>query len=156
MVTLSGRDGKAEGNFGRHSRERRAHQRERAVTSPAAVAAKLPFKLSAPDTLAGLPRHGVRLLNWKGSPAALVTYGRNLGGIAVIEQSAESAKNRTSPKGGSRRDETQLPTVSINGATGQELDTALGTVIRFKRGGIAYTVLGSVPPAAAEAAARGL
>ena len=42
-----------------------------------------------------------------------------------------------------------LPTVSINGATGQELDTALGTVLRFSRGGVAYTVLGSVPAAAA-------
>ena len=29
-------------------------------------------------------------------------------------------------------------------------------MIRFDRGGVSYTVLGSVPPAAAEAAARGL
>ena len=50
----------------------------------------------------------------------------------------------------------QLPKVSINGATGEELDTALATMIRFQRGGVAYTVLGSVPPAAAQAAARGL
>ena len=34
--------------------------------------------------------------------------------------------------------------------------TALGTVVRFERGGVTYTVLGSVPAAAAEAAARGL
>jgi hypothetical protein len=46
--------------------------------------------------------------------------------------------------------------VSIAGATGQELATALGTMVRFTRGGVAYTVIGSVPPAAAEAAARGL
>jgi hypothetical protein len=46
--------------------------------------------------------------------------------------------------------------VSINGSTGQELSTALGTVVRFTRGGVAYTVLGSVPAAAAEQAARGL
>lgn len=156
VVTLSGRDGKAEGNLRRDSHERKGQKGERAVTSPAAVAAKLPFKLSAPNTLAGLPRHGVRLLNWKGSPAALVTYGRNLGGIAVIEQSADAAKKNAPRKGGSRREETQLPTVSINGATGQELDTALGTVLTFKRSGVSYTVLGSVPPAAAEAAARGL
>jgi hypothetical protein len=49
-----------------------------------------------------------------------------------------------------------LPTVSINGATGQELDTALGTMVRFTRRGVAYTVVGSVPPAAADAAARAL
>ena len=37
-----------------------------------------------------------------------------------------------------------------------ELATALGTVLRFDRGGVRYTVIGSVPPAAAEAAARAL
>jgi hypothetical protein len=46
--------------------------------------------------------------------------------------------------------------VSINGSTGQELSTSLGTVIRYSRGGIEYTVLGSVPAVAAEAAARAL
>ncbi len=45
---------------------------------------------------------------------------------------------------------------SINGAQGEELDTALGTVLRFSRGGVDYIVIGSVPPAAAEAAARAL
>jgi len=29
-------------------------------------------------------------------------------------------------------------------------------MVRFTRGGVEYTVIGSVPPAAAEAAARGL
>ena len=38
----------------------------------------------------------------------------------------------------------------------RELDTALGTVLTFTRGNVAYTVLGSVPAAAAEAAARAL
>ncbi len=40
--------------------------------------------------------------------------------------------------------------------TGEELDTALGSALRFSRGGVDYAVLGSVPPAAVEAAARGL
>ena len=42
--------------------------------------------------------------------------------------------------------------MSIDGATGQELDTALGTVVRFSRGGVTFTVLGSVPAVAADAA----
>jgi hypothetical protein len=113
-----------------------------------AVAGALPFKLSAPAKLVGLPRHEIRLIDWDGSPAALVTYGRNLGGIAVVERKAEG--------GTPARGELSLPKVSINGATGEELGTALGTLVRFERGGVAYTVLGSVPPAAAEAAARGL
>jgi outer membrane lipoprotein-sorting protein len=124
------------------------------VSGVAAVAKHLHFTLVAPNTLVGLPRQSVRPLDWGGSPAALVTYGQNLGGIAVIEQPADSAK-APSQASGERRG-LNLPTVSINGATGQELDTALGTVLRFTRDGVAYTVLGSVPAAAADAAARGL
>jgi outer membrane lipoprotein-sorting protein len=113
------------------------------------------FVLVDPATLAGLPRRSVRLLSWDGSAAALVTYGQNLGGIAVIEQTAPSTAAASSAQS-SRHQELELPTVQINGVTADELDTALGTMIRFTRSGVAYTVLGSVPPAAAKAAARGL
>src|SRR4051794_40915485 len=129
------------------------HAAEKAVTGVGPVSKALPFKLSAPATLVGLPRHEVRLVDWKGAKAAVVTYGQDLGGMVVIEQPAEPAAGTpaTRDRGGLR-----LPKVSINGATGEELDTALATIIRFQRGGVAYTVLGSVPPAAAQAAARGL
>jgi hypothetical protein len=40
--------------------------------------------------------------------------------------------------------------------TGQELPTALGTIVHFERGGVAFTVAGSAAPAKVEAAARGL
>ena len=46
--------------------------------------------------------------------------------------------------------------MNIDGATGTELATPLGTIVSFERGGVAYTVAGSVPPVAAENAARGL
>ena len=129
-----------------------------AVTGVAAVAHHLSFPLVAPAKLVGLPRQSVTLLDWGGSPAALVTYGQNLGGIAVIEQTASSAGSSShgAPSGGGSSSGLTLPTVSINGATGQELDTALGTVVRFTRAGVSYTVLGSVPPTAADAAARAL
>jgi outer membrane lipoprotein-sorting protein len=126
------------------------------VSGAAAVAKQLHFALRAPVSLVGLPRQSVRLLDWGGSPAALVTYGQNLGGVVVIEQTADSAKAKSTAASADHRHGLNLPTVSINRATGQELDTALGTVVRFTRDGVAYTVLGSVPPAAAEAAARGL
>jgi len=125
------------------------------VTGVAAVAGKVRFSLRSPATLAGLPRQSVRLLDWGGSPAALVTYGEGVGEIAVIEQSAAATATASGAASGHRQ-ELQLPTVSINGVTGEELDTALGTMIRFTRSGVAYAVLGSVPPVAAEAAARGL
>ena len=132
------------------------HQRggERAVTGVGPVSKAVPFKLAAPATLVGLPRHEVRLVDWKGETAAVVTYGQHLGGVVVIEQPAEPAA--TSSPSDKRAGGLQLPKVSINGATGEELDTALASMIRFQRGGVAYTVLGSVPPAAAQAAAREL
>jgi hypothetical protein len=44
--------------------------------------------------------------------------------------------------------------VSIGGATGHELPTALGTIITVERGGVSYTLVGSLPPNAAETALR--
>ncbi len=124
------------------------------VSGPAAVQAQLPFRLSAPDKLAGLPRQEVRLLTADGKRAAVVTYGQGLGGVAVIQTQAKAGEK---PGGGNgRRQDLRLPEVSVNGATGTELATALGTVITFQRGGVSYTVLGSVPSVAAETAARGL
>jgi hypothetical protein len=134
------------------------HARHREISGAGAVAKRLPFKLVAPSKLVGLPRQSVRLLDWGGHPAALVTYGQNLGGVAVLEQATSAAKSAGVPGGKRGREHAglHLPTVSINGATGQELDTALGTLVRFDRGGVTYTVLGSVPAAAADAAARAL
>ncbi|HEX4011153.1 MAG TPA: hypothetical protein VHX62_14135 [Solirubrobacteraceae bacterium] len=123
------------------------------VSGAAAVARHLSFALTAPGSVVGLPRHGVTLMNWGGSPAALVTYGKDLGGVAVIEQKAPagSGSAKSGPGGN-----LSLPTVSINGTTGQELATELGTLLRFTSNGVAYTVVGSVTPYAAEAAARAL
>jgi outer membrane lipoprotein-sorting protein len=134
--------GKAERKYGRAHRE---------VTGAAAVAKKVPFTLTAPKTLVGLPRRSVSMIDMNGTPAALVTYGQNLGGIVVIEQAAQPRS-----AGGGDRQGLSLPSVTINGATGHELDTALGTIVQFTRGGVDYTVLGSVPAAAADAAARAL
>ncbi len=140
--------------FGKQAKHAARHEQASGVS---AVAARLPFKLQAPATLVGLPRHTTELLDWGGKRAALVTYGQNLGGIAVIEQtqSAKSAQP-SSNQGQDGQSGLSLPTVSINGATAHELDTALGTVVQFSRGGVSYIVLGSVPSAAADAAARAL
>lgn len=102
----------------------------------------LAFKLDAPRSLAARSRQEVKV----GKEAALVTYGRGLDGIAVVER---KAKRPTAER-------SNLPTVSVGGVTGHELETPLGTVVSFERGGVAYTVLGSVPRAVVEAAARGL
>jgi hypothetical protein len=143
-----------------HGAKANAKKRHAQVTGPAAVQSHLPFRLAAPAKLVGLPRQSVELLDWGGHPAALVTYGQGLGGIAVIEQ-ADSGSQPQSQSGSPGSDSGQpglsLPSVSIKpGTSGQELATALGTVVRFTSGSVSYTVLGSVPPIAAESAARQL
>jgi outer membrane lipoprotein-sorting protein len=130
-------------------------QKQADVTGLQAVQAKVGFTIVAPDALVGLPRKDVKLVELDGTPGALVTYGQGLGGIAVLE-SPSKAQPQTQQKGGDGGGGLSLPKISINGASGQELDTALGTVVRFDRSGVGYIVAGSVPPTAAEAAARGL
>lgn len=123
------------------------------VSGPDAVAQQLDFPLAAPDTLAGLPRQGVHLVGVDAHKAALVTYGKGLGAIAVIEHKTD-AQDATSPKPQGR--DSPLPQINIDGTTGTELATALGTAVMFDRDGVSYIVVGSVPPVAAENAARGL
>jgi outer membrane lipoprotein-sorting protein len=111
-----------------------------------AVQERLGFQLSAPAELAGLPRTDVRLVNANGSPAALSVYGEGMGAILVLQR--EAGEKRELPEG--------LPRVNIDGATGTEVATPLGTLVTFERDGVSYLVVGSVPPVAAENAARGL
>lgn len=125
-----------------------ANGAHRDVSGLDAVQKALPFKLSAPSQLAGRSRQHVELIG----SGALLTYGQGLDGLAVIETRA----NGQAPPTQRSENGVQLPTVSINGATGQELPTALGTVVRFTRGGVQYTVLASHPASVVLAAARAL
>jgi outer membrane lipoprotein-sorting protein len=103
---------------------------------------KVPFQVSAPKTLAGRKRVGIR----RHHGVAFIRYGKGLDGLLVIEKAA----------GKSRHDRLELPTVDVNGSTAKVLDTPLGSVVTFERNGVEYIVLGSVHAADAEAAARGL
>ena len=76
------------------ARAARAKAKQANVSGVAAVSRRVPFTLAAPTALAGLPRADVTLLNWGGKPAALATYGKGLGGIAVIEQSGSGRARR--------------------------------------------------------------
>ena len=115
------------------------------VTGLDAVQAAVDFPLAAPDTLVGLPRQHVGLA---GKGAAVVVYGQGLGAIVVVEHKADTAKAGGMIAG--------LPTVSLNGITAHELATQLGTVLEWQEGGRAFVLAGSLPPAAAESAAREL
>jgi outer membrane lipoprotein-sorting protein len=133
-----------------------ARRRERgAVSGVSAVARHLAFPLLAPARLGGLSRSSVSLL---GSDTALVLYGRPLGGVAVIERPAARGvvKPVTASQAGGGQPGLTVPTVTVDGTRAQELDTLLGTVLWFARGGVQYTVLGSVKPAVVVAVARSL
>jgi hypothetical protein len=108
---------------------------------------RLGFRIAAPDTLAGRKRTGVR----RRHGVALIRYGKDLDGLLVVEKKARAERQTTR-----RRGQVELPTVDINGATAKVIDTPLGSVVTFERGGVSYTVLGSVHAEVAEAAARGL
>jgi hypothetical protein len=116
------------------------------ATGAAAVARAVGFRLAAPATLAGLPRGEVRSANVGKSPAALVTYGRGLGTVFVLEQRAASGHSPLA----------SLPSASINGTKGHELDTTLGSLVQFTRHGVTYTILGSQPAATIMTAAQSL
>ncbi len=114
-----------------------------AVTGLAAVTAAADFPVVAPDSLVGLPRRDVRLI---GGHTVLAFYGQGLGGIALVERKSDAAAAPSMLSG--------LPTVSLDGVTAHELATQLGTVLAWQSNGTAYVLAGSLPPAAAEAAAR--
>jgi hypothetical protein len=104
-------------------------------------------RVVAPATLAGRKLSGVK----RRHGVAFLRYGKDLDGLLVVEKKA-----RPEQAGTHRRGQIALPTVDVNGATAKVLDTPLGSVVTFERGGVSYTVLGSVHAEVAEAAARGL
>jgi outer membrane lipoprotein-sorting protein len=122
------------------------------VTGLEAVQAKTSFEVSAPPSLAGMARDQVWLISSGEGAGALATYGEGLGGIAVLELPAQEGSGDGGETGG-----LQLPGVSVPGAKeAKQLETPLGTLIRFRRAGVEYTVVGSVTAAVAREAAQGL
>lgn len=115
------------------------------VTGYDAVKAKAPFAIVAPAGLVGLPRQDIRLVGRGDSATVVAVYGRGLGAVVVVERTGHGSGALGS-----------LPQVSLNGITAHELATQLGTALTWKRGAVTYVLAGSVPPAAAEAAARAL
>jgi outer membrane lipoprotein-sorting protein len=124
------------------------------VSGVAGVQAAIPFTLDAPATLAGMAQTEVHLISAGQHPAALVTYGQGLGGIAVVESQTQTAGGQSSS---SQSPPAELPKVKLSdGVSATELPTALGTLLQFDRAGVSYLIAGSVTPATAEAAAKGL
>jgi len=136
VVTVGGAGPAATGVPGRHRAP---------ITGARRVAAHLPFALAQPASLNGMPLRKVQL---GADRTAILLYGHGLGTIAAIE-----AKASGSAHGSSSLDGLSLPTHTVAGATATVLSTPLGTVLRFTKGGVGYTVVGSVTAAGAESAA---
>lgn len=117
------------------------------VTGLAAVQQAAPFAVVAPSALDGQPLSDIRLVHGK---TVIAVYGQGLGALVVVERAQQAQKGGTAGALG------QLPTVSLDGVTGHELATPLGTVVLWDRGGVAYVLAGSVSSAGAEAAANAL
>jgi hypothetical protein len=120
-----------------HMPSRHAHPAQQAHVAPpagaAAVSRAVGFTVAAPKRLAGFPQHQLRAVSVGSHRAALATYGRGLGTVFLLEQRATGS---TTPL-------SSLPSVSVAGVKAHELDTTLGSVIQWSRGGVTYTIAGS-------------
>jgi outer membrane lipoprotein-sorting protein len=128
------------------------------VTGVKAVARHLSFTLAAPPTAGGMSLSSASLTGDAARHGAVLVYGQGLGAVVVTEDPASPGGQQLDLSSGSgdHANGLALPTVSINGVSGQQLDTELGTVLRFTSAGVDYTVMGSVQPSVADAVARGL
>lgn len=122
------------------------HSHTTAVVGPAAVAARVGFRLAAPARLEGMDRRSVRLIGSGAGAGALLVYGRGIGSVFVLER----------PASGHRSSFGSLPAVSLGRVSGHELETTLGTLVTATRGGVTVTVFGSEPAGAIIAAERSL
>ena len=116
------------------------------ATGAAAVSKAVGFSVAAPTTLAGFPQGEVRSVNIGSHPAALVTYGHGLGTVFLLEQRATAGKSSLS----------SLPSASVGGIKGRELETTLGTLVQWSSGGVTYTIVGSQSASRIMSAAQSL
>ncbi|MGE4427813.1 MAG: hypothetical protein AB7G37_15295 [Solirubrobacteraceae bacterium] len=123
---------------------------DRGASGPEAVSKAVGFDVVAPDELAGLPRRAVREVRAGNRSAALIAYGEGLGGLVVLQTKRGDEPIDLAETG------LRLPELAFDGATGRELATPLGTILSVSDGEVSHLVAGSVPTAAAEAAAREL
>lgn len=109
------------------------------VSGLAAVTAAAGFPVTAPDSLAGLPRSSVSLRD----RTVFIRYGDGISGMLLIERTSADSTNGQSPL-------RMLPSVTVNGITAHELTTTLGTAVTWDAAGTTYVLAGSLPPAVLE------
>ena len=133
--------------------EKRAYRKP--VTGLNAVQAKVAFKISAPDTLAGKARSQVTLVGSGKDAGAVVTYGEGMSTVAVLEM-PEAAKPQAGVSKPADERAFALPTSKVGGVEGTKVATPLGALATFVRDGVRYTVAGSVTDRTITQAANGI
>ena len=123
------------------------------VDGVTAVQKRLDFQLSAPDRARRAAAQSVRLVQVRRRERARSAPTARASARSS-SSSARPSRARSRCRRRPRRD--HAPAGQHRRRHGHELATALGTLVSFESGGVSYLVAGSVPPVAAENAARGL
>ncbi len=105
-----------------------------------------------------------------GSDGVVLTYGSGWGSVVLVQkpdreldrepesadESREDSGRETDDRDG-RGEQLQVPTVDLGGGVeAREISTPIGTGLSWSANGVSYSLVGSVPAAELEEAARGL
>ncbi|MDP8901700.1 MAG: hypothetical protein M3N33_11290, partial [Actinomycetota bacterium] len=152
----NGEKGSAEG---RENRERQkvasVAEAEEAVTFPVRQLANAPGNRELTE---------IRVV---GSDGVIQTYGEGWGTVVLVQkpdrepesadQSQEDSRREASGEDDGRNEQLQVPTVDLGGGVeAKEISTPIGTGLSWSANGISYSLVGSVPAADLEEAARSL
>lgn len=101
-----------------------------------------------------------------GSDGVVQTYGEGWGSVVLVQkpdrepestdQSQEDSRREANGKDDGRDEQLQVPTVDLGGVEAKEISTPVGTGLSWSANGVSYSLVGSVPAAELEEAARGL
>jgi hypothetical protein len=101
-----------------------------------------------------------------GSDGVVQTYGEGWGTVVLAQkpdrepesadQSQEDSRREANGEDDGRNEQLQIPTVDLGGIEAKEISTPIGTVLSWSANGVNYSLVGSVPAAELEEAARGL
>jgi outer membrane lipoprotein-sorting protein len=101
-----------------------------------------------------------------GSDGVIQTYGEGWETVVLVQKPDREPKNADQsqvdsgrePNGENdgRDEQLQVPTVDLGGVEAREISTPIGTSLSWSANGVSYSLVGSVPAAELEDAARGL
>ncbi len=101
-----------------------------------------------------------------GSDGVVQTYGEGWGTVVLVQKPDREPESADQPQqdsgrevngeDDSRDEQLQVPTVDLGGVEAKEISTPVGTGLSWSANGVSYSLVGSVPAAELEEAARGL